>query len=129
MERQILVDFEVDLTRVINDLLSFKLQFGSHLHVLIALLHGTLPPPFVYKLSWSPGQHSSLLLFLPDLLADSWSLISFHSSSAGLSSSALFSLYPPSGLAHLSPSLLSLYSNLQLQLCPEPIISPFGYFI
>ena len=106
------MDFEVDLTRVTNDLLGFKLQFGSHLHVLIALPYGTLSLPFVYQQSWSPGEHSSLLLFLPDLLAGPWSLIFFHFSSAGLSSLALFSLYPLSGLAHLSPSVFSLHGNI-----------------
>lgn len=39
MEMQILVDCEVALTEVINDLLVFKLQFGSCLHALPSLLH------------------------------------------------------------------------------------------
>lgn len=51
-------------------------------------------------------------LIPPDLLAGPWSLIFFHSSSAGLSYSALFSLYPPSGLTHLSPSVFSLHGNI-----------------
>lgn len=39
MEMQILVDFEVTLTKVTSDLLVFKLQFGSCLHALPSLLH------------------------------------------------------------------------------------------
>lgn len=54
-------DFEVALTRDANDLLVFRLRFGSHLHVLTALLHRTVSLPFVYQLSWSPGCHSFLL--------------------------------------------------------------------
>ena len=66
-------DFEVALTRDANDLLIFRLRFGSRLHVLTTLLHRTVSLPFVSQLSWSPGYHCFPLFLLLDLLAGPWS--------------------------------------------------------
>lgn len=46
------------LNKVTPDLLVFRLRFGSGLHVLTALWHGTLSCPLLYQPSWSPRCHS-----------------------------------------------------------------------